>query len=130
MITAVGLSFVFRNVGLKWNGSAPKQWPSVISTGGFTIGGLLVRWSLIVTLSVTALLLFILSYIVQRTRQGKAMRATQDRLMGVNVGRTISFPFALGGAGAGAAAVLSVQTLGTIRSDHCFQVRQRIMEKV
>jgi branched-chain amino acid transport system permease protein len=126
LITAVGLSFVFRNVGLKWNGSTPKQWPSVISTGGFTIGGLLVRWSLIVT----ALLLFVLTFIVQRTRQGKAMRATQDRLMGVNLGRTISFPFALGGAGAGAAAVLSVQTLGTIRSDHCFQVRQRIMEKV
>jgi branched-chain amino acid transport system permease protein len=126
LITAVGLSFIFQNIGLKWNGSTPKQWPSVISTGGFTIAGVLVRWSLIVTLSVTALLLFVLSYIVQRTKQGKAMRATaqdQDgaRLMGINVDRTISFTFALGGAAAGAAAVLSVQTLGTTRYDQGFQ---------
>jgi len=117
---------VFQNIGLKWNGSTPQQWPSVISTGGFTVGGVLVRWSLIVTLCVTAVLLFILTFIVQRTRQGKAMRATaqdQDgaRLMGINVDRTISFTFALGGAAAGAAAVLSVQTLGTTRYDQGFQ---------
>jgi branched-chain amino acid transport system permease protein len=54
------------------------------------------------------------------------MRATaqdQDgaRLMGINVDRTISFTFALGGAMAGAAAVLSVQTLGTTRFDQGFQ---------
>jgi branched-chain amino acid transport system permease protein len=75
---------------------------------------------------VTAVLLLILTYIVQRTRQGKAMRATaqdQDgaRLMGIDVDRTISFTFALGGAMAGAAGVLSVQTLGATRFDQGFQ---------
>ena len=44
-----------------------------------------------------------LTYVVQKTRAGKAMRATaqdQDaaRLMGINVDRTIAFTFALGGA--------------------------------
>jgi len=126
LITAMGLSFVFQNIGLKWNGSTPKQWPSVISTGSFTVGGIEVRYSLFVTLGVTALLLFVLTFIVQRTRQGKAMRATaqdQDaaRLMGINVDRTISFTFALGGVAAGAAAVLTVQTLGTTRYDQGFQ---------
>jgi branched-chain amino acid transport system permease protein len=126
LITAVGLSFVFQNIGLKWNGSTPKQWSSVISSGGITIDGVLIRYSLFVTLGVTAVLLVALTYIVQRTRQGKAMRATaqdQDgaRLMGVNVDRTISFTFALGGAMAGAAGVLSVQTLGTTRFDQGFQ---------
>ena len=126
LITAVGLSFVFQNIGLKWNGSTPKQWPSVISTGGFTIGGVVVRWSLLVTLGVTAVALSVLTYIVQRTRRGKAMRATaqdQDaaRLMGIDVDRTISFTFALGGTMAGVAAVLSVQTLGTTRFDQGFQ---------
>lgn len=126
LITAVGLSFVFQNIGLKWNGSTPKQWSSVISTGGITIGGVLIRYSLILTLSVTAVLLLILTFIVQRTRQGKAMRATaqdQDgaRLMGIDVDRTISFTFALGGAMAGAAGVLSVQTLGATRFDQGFQ---------
>jgi len=126
LITAVGLSFVFQNIGLKWNGSTPQQWPSVISTGGFTIGGVLVRWSLIVTLGVTAVALSVLTYIVQRTRRGRAMRATaqdQDaaRLMGIDVDHTISFTFALGGIMAGVAAVLSVQTLGTTRFDQGFQ---------
>ena len=126
LITAVGLSFVFQNIGLKWNGSTPKQWSSVISTGGITVGGVLIRYSLLLTLGVTAVLLLALTYIVQRTRQGKAMRATaqdQDgaRLMGIDVNRTISFTFGLGGAMAGAAAVLSVQTLGTTRFDQGFQ---------
>ncbi|HEY3715890.1 MAG TPA: branched-chain amino acid ABC transporter permease [Jatrophihabitantaceae bacterium] len=126
LITAVGLSFVFQNIGLKWNGSAPKQWPSIIGNTGITVGGVLIRYSLFVTLGVTAALLFALTYIVQRTRQGKAMRATaqdQDgaRLMGINVDRTISFTFALGGAMAGAAGVLSIETLGTTRYDQGFQ---------
>jgi branched-chain amino acid transport system permease protein len=126
LITAVGLSFVFQNIGLKWNGSTPKQWSSVITSGSFTVGGIPVRYSLFVTLGVTALLLFVLTFIVQHTKQGKAMRATaqdQDgaRLMGINVDRTISFTFALGGAAAGVAAVLSVQTLGTTRYDQGFQ---------
>ena len=61
------------------------------------------------------------------TRQGKAMRATaQDhdaaRLMGINVDRTIAFTFALGGAMAGAAAIIYLQTIGTTRYDAGFQL--------
>jgi branched-chain amino acid transport system permease protein len=134
LMLAIGLSFVFQNIGLKWNGSTPKQWPSMISTGGVTDGDVLVRWSLIVTVWVTALLLFILTFIVQRTRQGKAARHRagpgRSPLMGLNVDRSISFTFALAGGAAGAAAVLSVQTLGTTRYDQGFQFGQPTMEKV
>jgi branched-chain amino acid transport system permease protein len=127
LITAVGLSFVFQNIGLKWNGSQQKQWDTVIGNSGITIGGVLVRYSLFVTLGVTAALLLALTYIVQRTRQGRAMRATaqdQDgaRLMGINVDRTISFTFALGGAMAGTAAVLYIQTIGSNKYDLGFQL--------
>jgi branched-chain amino acid transport system permease protein len=127
LITAVGLSFVFQYVGLQWNGSQPRQWPTVIAGDAFRIGGVTVSWATIIVIAVTVPLLLLLTWIVQNTRQGKAMRATaqdQDaaRLMGIDVDRTIAFTFALGGAMAGAAGVLFVQTVGTTRYDAGFQL--------
>ena len=63
------------------------------------------------SLAVTVPLLLLMTWIVSRTKMGKAMRAVaqdQDgaRLMGINVNGTISFVFGLGGALAGAAGVL------------------------
>ena len=118
LITAVGVSFILQNVGLDWNGSTPKQWPSVLPQGEIKIGGVSLDYELFAVLAVTIPLLMLMTYIVGRTRQGKAMRATaqdQDaaRLMGINVNRTISFTFALGGALAGAAGLMFNQTVGT-----------------
>jgi branched-chain amino acid transport system permease protein len=126
LITAVGLSFVFQWIGLQWNGSAPKQWPSVV-TGDFSIAGVKIEYTTILVIAVTVPLLLLLTWIVQGTRQGKAMRATaqdQDaaRLMGVNVDRTIAFTFALGGAMAGAAGCLYVQSVGTTSYNLGFQL--------
>ena len=127
LITAVGISFIFQWFGLVLNGSAPKSWPKVIPDGGLVLGPVTIDWSTIIVIAVTVPLLLILSYVVQRTRQGKAMRATaqdQDaaRLMGINVDRTISFTFALGGAMAGAAGLLYLETFGTTRYDAGFQL--------
>lgn len=129
LITAVGLSFIFQNVAqFQWaSGSGQRQWDTVLGEGGLTIGGVKVKWSFLVVLGVTSALLSGLTYIVQRTRAGKAMRAVaqdQDgaRLMGINVNQTISFTFALGGAMAGAAAVLYLETIGTTRYDAGFQL--------
>lgn len=60
---------------------------------------------------VALLLMGILWFIVQRTKIGRAMRAVAEdkataALMGVNVDRVIAFTFLLGGAMAGAAAIL------------------------
>jgi branched-chain amino acid transport system permease protein len=118
LITAVGVSFILQNIALHFHGSTPKQHPSVLPAGSFTIGNVEINESFLVVIAVTAPLLLLMTFIVQRTRQGKAMRATaqdQDaaRLMGVNVNRTISFTFALGGALAGAAGLMYEQTVGT-----------------
>ncbi len=56
-------------------------------------------------------LMFVLQYVVKKTKMGKAMRAVSvdsdaAQLMGINVNSTISFTFALGSALAGAAGVL------------------------
>jgi branched-chain amino acid transport system permease protein len=127
LITAVGISFIFQWFGLKLNGSSQKSWPKVIPDGGIALGPVTIPYSTIVVILVTVPLLLGLSYIVQRTRQGKAMRATaqdQDaaRLMGINVDRTISFTFALGGAMAGAAGLLFLETFGSTRYDAGFQL--------
>jgi branched-chain amino acid transport system permease protein len=126
LITAVGLSFVFQWIGLQWNGSAPRQWPSVVK-GHFTIFSVKIDWTILLVIAFTIPLLLVLTYIVQKTRQGKAMRATaqdQDaaRLMGINVDRTIAFTFALGGGMAGAAGCLYVQSVGTTKFDLGFQL--------
>ncbi len=118
LITAVGVSFILQNIALHFHGSTPKQHPSALPAASFNIGSVQINQAFLVVIAVTAPLLLLMTFIVQRTRQGKAMRATaqdQDaaRLMGVNVNRTISFTFALGGALAGAAGLMYEQTVGT-----------------
>jgi len=110
LMTAVGLSFIFRGIAQQdyVNGSTQKNWP-VVWSGPIVEGVYL--YKLLLVLVVTVPLLIAMTYIVSRTRMGKAMRAVaqdQDgaRLMGINVNGTISFVFALGGALAGAAGVL------------------------
>jgi len=127
LITAVGMSFILQWVGLKWNGSAPQQWPTVIPAGGIDIAGVVLDYATIVVVLVTVPLLVLLTFVVQRTKQGRAMRATaqdQDaaRLMGINVDRTIALTFALGGAMAGAAGLLFLESVGTTRYDAGFQL--------
>ncbi|MBO0882226.1 MAG: branched-chain amino acid ABC transporter permease [Mycobacterium sp.] len=119
LITAVGFSFIFQNIGQDWNGSAQKNWP--INVSGPKFQGLSL-YNLLLTIAFTVPLLLLMTWIVQRTKQGKAMRAVasdQDgaRLMGINVNRTISFTFALGGALAGTAGALWIYEIGSNRYD-------------
>ena len=74
---------------------------------------------------VTVPLLVALLWFVGQTRYGKAMRATaQDpdaaRLMGINVDRTISLTFLLGGLLAGAAGMIYALYNGTIQFNQGF----------
>ena len=127
LITAVGMSFLLNFIGLKWNGSTPRQWPTVIPSGDIYIGeiriSLITIWLFLIGLP----LLLALNYLVTNTKQGKAMRATsQDKdastLMGINVNKTIAFTFALGGAMAGAAGLLYQQSIGTTSYNLGFQL--------
>jgi branched-chain amino acid transport system permease protein len=128
LITAVGMSFILQGVGLVWNGSTQKSdWASVLPGGAFNFGGVKIEYMWLVIIAVTVPLLLLMSWIVTKTKTGKAMRATaqdQDaaRLMGINVNRIISFTFALGGALAGAAGLMYQQTIGTTRYDLGFQL--------
>jgi branched-chain amino acid transport system permease protein len=127
LITAVGVSYILQNVGIIFNGSAPNSRSSVLPQGSLDVGSVHIRIKYLVVIAVTVPLLLLMTWIVQKTRIGKAMRATaQDRdaslLMGINVDRMISFTFALGGAMAGAAGTLFVQVNGQTRYDAGFRL--------
>jgi branched-chain amino acid transport system permease protein len=113
LITAVGFSFIFQNVGILWLGPAQQAAPDLIRSQKelFEVGGVSVTQGDVLAIVATAPLLLLLGGFVTRSRMGKAMRATaQDpeaaRLMGINVDTTISFTFLLGGLMAGAAGLI------------------------
>lgn len=127
LITAVGVSFILQNIGIQINGSAPNSRASVLPASVIEIGPIDIRAKYLVVIAVTVPLLLLMTWIVQKTKVGKAMRATaQDRdasrLMGINVDRIISYTFALGGALAGAAGTLFVQVNGQTRYDAGFRL--------
>ncbi|MDQ4042943.1 MAG: branched-chain amino acid ABC transporter permease [Actinomycetota bacterium] len=114
LITAIGMSFVLQNVGLVWKGASQISFPNLISNANalapFT-DAVSYRWKDLFVIVVTIPLLVGLSYFIRSTRQGKAMRAVaQDKeaaaMMGINVNRTISVTFLLGGILAGASGVM------------------------
>jgi branched-chain amino acid transport system permease protein len=112
LITAIGMSFILQNVGLLWR-PTPDQVPDLIGSHSvyFTIFDVDVLHSDVFAVVVTVPLLIGLLWFVGSTKYGKAMRATaQDpdaaRLMGIDVDRTISLTFLLGGLMAGAAGLI------------------------
>jgi branched-chain amino acid transport system permease protein len=113
LITAVGFSFILQNVGIVWLGSSQKGIPDLIEAQHVlvSLAGVDIHNSDVLALAVTAPLVFLLTAFVNRSRAGKAMRATaQDpeaaRLQGINVDTTISLTFLLGGLLAGAAGLV------------------------
>src|SRR3954463_5046283 len=113
LITAVGFSFILQDVGQLWIGGSQQGVPDLIrgQMEVFSIAGIEVAREDLLAIGVTIPLYLLLTWFVNRTRSGKAMRATaQDpeaaRLMGINVDSTISLTFLLGGLLAGAAGLV------------------------
>jgi branched-chain amino acid transport system permease protein len=126
LITAIGMSFILQNVGLLWR-PQPDSSPDLIGSQKdyFSIFGVAIEHSDVFAVVVTVPLLVALVWFVAHTRYGKAMRATaQDpdaaRLMGINVDRTISLTFLLGGLLAGAAGMIYALYNGTIQFNQGF----------
>jgi branched-chain amino acid transport system permease protein len=126
LITAIGMSFILQNVGLLWRPS-PDTSPDLIGSQNsyFNVFGVDIVHSDVFAVAVTVPLLVALVWFVGTTRYGKAMRATaQDpdaaRLMGINVDRTISLTFLLGGLLAGAAGLIYALYNGTIQFNQGF----------
>lgn len=81
--------------------------------GNLSIGGVSISWSALITILVSVIAMVILTFLVQKTKLGKAMRAVSEdmgaaQLMGISLNKTISFTFAVGSALAGIGAVLHI----------------------
>jgi branched-chain amino acid transport system permease protein len=121
LVSAIGVSFVLMNVGLLWHGAADKHFPDLVSRQNLLGENAAINFNYkdLLVVAVTVPIMIALTLFVKGTKLGKAMRATaQDpvaaQLMGINVDRVISVTFALGGALAGAAAVIYGLYINTV----------------
>ena len=113
LITTIGMSFIIQNLlSIEYVfGSEKRGFPSLNLFGNIIIGNITIQSSQIIMLVVAMILLAILTFIVQKTKVGLAMRATEQnqkaaQLMGINVNSVISVTFFIGGASAAIAGAL------------------------
>src|SRR6266568_668975 len=111
LISALGVSFFLQNSALLLLGAQFRAYPFELISGGVEIGPVFISATRIFVMSATLLLMILLTVFVNRTRLGKAMRATSfDReaamMMGINTDRVIASTFFIGSALAGAAGVM------------------------
>ena len=116
LISALGVSFFLANSMQLLFGATPRVYPTfeihdaVLYTSGFNIGNVHMPLLRVITILAAFVLMIMLWFLVNKTRTGKAMRATSfDReaasMMGVDIDKVIVFTFVLGSALAGAAGV-------------------------
>jgi branched-chain amino acid transport system permease protein len=111
MITTIGVSYVLFNIVLLTVGADSKNYPNPMPPIQWAIGDAVLRLREILIWVISIVLMLGLHLFVQRSRMGKAMRATaQDpetaRMMGVEVDRVIIIAFFLGSALAGAGGLI------------------------
>ncbi|HKM73437.1 MAG TPA: branched-chain amino acid ABC transporter permease [Stellaceae bacterium] len=111
MITTIGVSYILFNVILLTVGAGSENYPNPLPARRWQWGEVTIDLKEVLIWAVALVLMIGLQLFVNRTRLGKAMRATaQDaeaaRMMGVDVDRVIMTAFFLGSALAGAAALI------------------------
>lgn len=103
LITAIGVSYLLQNLALLIFGSQQKAYPEVVDLPTFNVGGVNIDGITILTLAITAVIMVALTFFINKTKLGKAMRAVSEdksaaALMGISVNRTITLTFAIGSA--------------------------------
>ncbi len=111
MITTIGVSYILFNIVLLTLGADSKNFPNPLPAVRWHLGGAVLELRQLLIWAVAVVLMGGLWLFVQRSKLGKAMRATaQDpeaaRMMGVEVDRVILTAFFLGSALAGAGGMI------------------------
>jgi branched-chain amino acid transport system permease protein len=112
LITAIAVSLILQNGArvLPFIGPNPRQYPT-INTVTINIGLLSISNIQLIVIILSAVMMVMLTYIINFTKTGKAMRSVSydmqaASLMGISVNKTITFTFALGAVLAAVGGVL------------------------
>jgi branched-chain amino acid transport system permease protein len=117
LITAMGMSLLLQTLAMIIWKPTVKSYPILLPSEPFVIGGAVINTVQIMILVSTAVTLASLMWLVNRTKLGRAMRATAENprvagLMGVRPNFVIAMTFAIGAALAALAGVMLAATYG------------------
>ncbi len=118
LITAIGMSILLQTLAMIIWKPNYKPFPTLLPSKPFLIGGAVITPTQIMILSVTAVALALLMWLVHYTKLGRAMRATAENprvagLMGVKPDVVISATFIIGAILAAIAGVMYASNYGT-----------------
>ena len=111
LITAIGVSIILQNLAMLIWGRNYHAFPPIFPSTEFEIVGATITGLQVAIIAIAALMMIGLTLLIQRTRLGRAMRATSEnpsiaQLMGVNINQIISFTFIIGSALAAVAGLM------------------------
>ena len=120
LITAMGMSLLLQTLAMIIWKPNPKSFPQLLPTEPFDLGGPVITVTQVLILATTAVLLAVLMWLVNRTKLGRAMRATAENprvaaLMGVRPDMVISATFIIGAALAAVAGIMWAANYGTVQ---------------
>ncbi|MBI3283948.1 MAG: branched-chain amino acid ABC transporter permease [Burkholderiales bacterium] len=111
LITAIGVSILVQTFAMMIWGRSPIPFPAVMPSTPVQIGGAVISQTQILLLALATLAMVGLVLLVEKTKMGRAMRATAENprvagLMGVDSNKVIVATFAIGAALAAIAGVM------------------------
>jgi branched-chain amino acid transport system permease protein len=111
LITAIGVSILLQTIAMMIWGRNPLPFPQVMPSGSLNLVGALITPTQVMLLVLAAVCMLALVLLVEKTKMGRAMRATAENpriagLMGVDANRVIVFTFAIGATLAAVAGVM------------------------
>jgi branched-chain amino acid transport system permease protein len=120
LITAIGMSIMLQTLAMIIWKPTPKPFPILLPSDPIEIGGAVINPIQIMILVITAVTLVSLLWLVNRTKLGRAMRATAENprvagLMGVKPDVVISATFIIGAVLAAIAGVMWAANYGTVQ---------------
>jgi branched-chain amino acid transport system permease protein len=118
LITAIGVSILLQTLAMMIWGRNPLSFPQVMPSEPFEIFGALISPTPVMLLVLAAFSMGCLVWLVERTKMGRAMRATAENprvagLMGVDSNYVIVMTFVIGAALAAVAGVMWGATYAT-----------------